>query len=70
MAALLKSGRQGIAGLVEKAVGSEVDVEALAAILLACFDGLALQRLVDPEFDSAPAYKLLSRLTELLQSEP
>ena len=39
--------------------------EALAAILAACFDGLALQKLVDPTFDLDGAYQELHRVAAL-----
>jgi hypothetical protein len=34
----------------------------LVAVMLACFDGLALQKLADPEFDLDSAYKVLDRM--------
>jgi len=36
--------------------GDEERAQALAALVLACFDGLALQTLAQPEADLAPAY--------------
>lgn len=39
-------------------------IEALAGVILACFDGLALQRIAQPEADLAPAYGLLRELME------
>ena len=39
--------------------------EALAAVLLACFDGLALQKLADPEgFDLDAAYAALATMAK------
>lgn len=64
--ALLANGRHGIGHTLRAGpanagtAGAEVD--AVAGVLLACFDGLALQRLVDPEFDLDAAYAVLHRL--------
>lgn len=43
---------------------------ALSAVILACFDGLALQRLAQPESDIAPAYDLLRELMEAQFAPP
>lgn len=67
VARLLHDARAGIrAGLgrARDARGAEQD-EALAAILAACFDGLALQKLVDPAFDLDRAYEELGRVATL-----
>lgn len=67
VAALLRSARTGIrAGMSSNRTerGGDAD-EALAAILAACFDGLALQKLVDPAFDLDAAYRELSRMAQL-----
>lgn len=40
----------------------ESRVRALSAVILACFDGLALQQLAQPEADLAPAYEILREL--------
>lgn len=45
------------------AVPSEF-ADALAGILLACFDGLALQHLLDDQFDLDRAYQLLLELVD------
>ena len=70
VAALLANGRQGIGNVVRKAAGDKAtDPSALAGVLLACFDGLALQKLVDPDFDIHAAYEVLTRMvTSLLES--
>jgi hypothetical protein len=39
--------------------GDEAPAQALAAVVLACFDGLALQQLAQPEADLAGAYDLV-----------
>jgi AcrR family transcriptional regulator len=36
------------------------DIEGLSSVLLACFDGLALQRMADPGLDVEPAYGLIA----------
>jgi AcrR family transcriptional regulator len=68
VAALLNRGREGIAATLDKISGSEnpsPEREALAAVLLACFDGLALQKLADPEgFDLDEAYNALAKMAE------
>ena len=70
MAALLGSGRTGISATLARISGSE-DPEpvshrqALAAVLLSCFDGLALQKLADPEsFDLEAAYDALAKMAK------
>jgi AcrR family transcriptional regulator len=42
--------------------GDEARAQALAAVVLACFDGLALQTLAQPKADLAAAYDLLLSL--------
>lgn len=74
--ALLASGRSGIGGTLRASAPSpeatgDAEVEAVAAILLACFDGLALQRLADPDFDLDAAYVVLGRMIRsLLAADP
>ncbi len=41
--------------------GLSVDPTILAALLLALFDGLALQKIMDPDFDLEAAYHLLAQ---------
>lgn len=63
---LLGNVRDGIATTLQtirRADGqTPPDVHSLAAILLACFDGLALQALADPTFDLDRAYLTLATL--------
>lgn len=68
---LLDNGREGIGATIERiaerdrAPVSTGDARALAAVLLACFDGLALQKLADPErFDLEAAYGVLAKMAE------
>lgn len=60
MTQMLASGRQCISEVIDTITGNlRVDSLALAAVLLACFDGLALQKLADPTFDLEGAYSVL-----------
>jgi len=68
---LLANSREGIAATIERiaergtAPEATADTQALAAVLLACFDGLALQKLADPEgFDLDAAYGVLAKMAE------
>src|SRR5688572_18940513 len=67
VAALFRGARRGIeTGLARSnAARDATRDQALAAILAACFDGLALQKLVDPEFDLEGAYEELRRLAAI-----
>jgi len=64
---LLARGRQGIAARLQSILETTAEeAQPLAAVLLAAFDGLALQKLVDPGFDLDAAYRLLEeRLARL-----
>ncbi len=60
---LLAKGRRGVGEVLGKLCGKKIaDQEALSAVMLACFDGLALQKLVDPDFDIDGAYRMLDRM--------
>ncbi len=48
--------------------GDEAKAQALAAVLLACFDGLALQQLAQPDVDLTDAYDVL--LTAIRSGKP
>jgi len=66
--ALLAQGRDGIAAAARRALGDNLpDAEATAAVLLACFDGLALQALLDPAVDLERAYAVLGRMVTALE---
>jgi AcrR family transcriptional regulator len=62
--AMLAEARADIGESVRRYYGpaAKMDVDSLAAVLFAAFDGLALQHLVDPDFDLDAAYAALSRL--------
>ncbi len=64
VAELLRVGREGISDVLGGTLHdlSHEDNEALSAVLLACFDGLALQKLLQPELDLERAYALLESL--------
>ncbi len=49
--------------------GPSVDPKILAALLLSLFDGLALQKIMDPTFDLDAAYQLLERILRLFFSD-
>ena len=61
-----------IATVLEKSEGTEdtqrssLDPTLLAAILLSTFDGLALQKIMDPTFDLEAAYHLLAQMLHAL----
>ena len=60
---LLAKGRRGVGEVLGRLAGKEIaDREALSAVMLACFDGLALQKLADPDFDLDGAYRVLDRM--------
>jgi len=60
---MLSTGRQCIARLVQQVGGDAIaNPEAVAAVLLASFDGLALQKLADPTFDLDSAYQVLMQM--------
>ncbi len=71
IAALLRSGRENIAATLARIAGEQGDGEptpqreALAAVLLSCFEGLALQKMADPQgLDLDAAYDILWRLAQ------
>ena len=48
--------------------GDEARAQALAAVVLACFDGLALQQLAQPDVDFTGAYDLLLAVIRGIQA--
>lgn len=62
---ILNNGRESLANPLQQMAKSSRDATALASILLACFDGLALQKIVNDQFDIDHSYKLLTELVEL-----
>lgn len=68
---LLAGGRAGIASAVEQVgAGGLQPADHLAAVLLAAFDGLAVQKLADPAFDLEGAYRMLTRMVEAMYATP
>src|SRR2546429_8916734 len=70
---LLAEGRSSIGKAVElvresSAVAESADPLTLASLLLAVFDGLALQKMMDPEVDLDAAYQLLVQMLRGLPS--
>ncbi len=49
--------------------GPSVDPTILASLLLSLFDGLALQKILDPTFDLDASYQLLERMLRFLLSD-
>jgi AcrR family transcriptional regulator len=65
-AAILVEGRRCIGELMCKIAGQSVaEPNATAAVLLAALDGLALQHLLDPNFDYEAAYDEMFHLFQL-----
>ncbi len=50
----------------ESMKASPLDPKVLAALLLSLFDGLALQKIMDPAFDLDASYQLLAHMLHLL----
>ncbi|MCA0987374.1 TetR/AcrR family transcriptional regulator [Guptibacillus algicola] len=65
VAEILKNGRESLSVPIKQLTNGSGHEDQLAAILLACFDGLALQKIVDENFDSDGAYDLLIKLVEI-----
>lgn len=64
VAEIMASGREGILRVVQLLITEQDEhmQAGIAALLLSLFDGLALQKLVDPTFDLESAYEALKRL--------
>jgi AcrR family transcriptional regulator len=64
----LAATRRGMAQWIRSSTGMEsARAQAAAAIMLACFDGLALQQLAEPDLDLGGAYAVMQ---SLLRAEP
>ncbi|UHA71882.1 TetR/AcrR family transcriptional regulator [Paenibacillus sp. 481] len=74
VASILQNGRDSLSTPLQRLVGESRSqhADALASILLACFDGLALQKIVDDKLDFDKSYAVLTELVELYlnQSKP
>jgi hypothetical protein len=63
---LLAFGREEIRAVLDALPGRDARAaEPLAAVVLACLDGLALQKLADPDFDLDAAWGALEDLLEV-----
>ena len=63
-AAVLDEGRRSLTSQLQGILPSPSRAQHLAAVLVACFDGLALQKILDTSFDLDAAYGALSELLE------
>ena len=59
---MLEKGRECIASMVQRITGARAGGEDLSAVLMACFDGLAIQKIIDPSFDIDRAYQTLEKI--------
>ncbi|MCK0470418.1 TetR/AcrR family transcriptional regulator [Halalkalibacter sp. APA_J-10(15)] len=67
---ILQNGRESLSKPLQKLTNNPSKANALASILLACFDGLALQKIIDKEFDIDKTYDLLIEISNgLLKDE-
>ncbi|WP_428909959.1 TetR/AcrR family transcriptional regulator [Niallia sp. Krafla_26] len=59
VANILKNGRESLSNPLKSLIPEAMEADAIASILLACFDGLALQKMFDDEFDLDQTYQVL-----------
>ena len=59
---MLEKGRECIASMIQRITGTRADSEDISAVLMSCFDGLAIQKIIDPAFDIERACKTLQKL--------
>jgi hypothetical protein len=59
---MLEKGRECIASMIQRITGTGAGGEELSAVLMSCFDGLAIQKIIDPAVDIDRAYKTLQKL--------
>jgi AcrR family transcriptional regulator len=68
---MLEKGRECIASMVQRITGEGARGEALSPVLMACFDGLAIQKIIDPAFDIDRAYQTLETIFQpVLAAKP
>ncbi|MCM3039376.1 TetR/AcrR family transcriptional regulator [Paenibacillus motobuensis] len=68
---LIENARNGISDILQKVFGSSSEETAsTAAILIACFDGLAMQKLLNPDFNIERAYSQLEKMLSSLKYTP
>lgn len=68
VARLLATGRFWVGETLRRVTSSGEASDATSAVMLALFDGLALQKLMDPGFDLDAAYHEVTRLADALLS--
>jgi AcrR family transcriptional regulator len=59
---MFAKGRECIASMIQRITGAETGGEELSAVLMSCFDGLAIQKIIDPSFDIDRAYRILEKI--------
>jgi len=59
---MIEKGRECIASMIQRIEGAGKGGEELSAILMSCFNGLAIQKIIDPAFDIDRAYRTLQKL--------
>lgn len=60
---MLQKGREGISESIMTMAKSPLsNADLMAAVALSCFDGLAMQALIDPEFDLEGAYRVFKEM--------
>ncbi|HCH34818.1 MAG: hypothetical protein UY35_C0027G0009 [Candidatus Saccharibacteria bacterium GW2011_GWC2_48_9] len=69
VAELLDEGRNSIAHQLEPFFSDTADTMRLASLLLACFDGIALQKLIDSTFKHEEVYQALGSIIKLYVAE-
>ena len=68
---LLTDGRESIASSIKAVLGdTTVEPTILAALLLAFFDGLALQKIMDPDLDISAFAVVLTRIFRSFERQP
>ncbi|WP_221567830.1 TetR/AcrR family transcriptional regulator [Alkalihalobacillus sp. TS-13] len=65
LALILENGRKSLSVPMKQHTEMTGKEDQLAAILLACFDGLALQKMADKDFDLDGAYQSLMEMLEI-----
>ncbi|MDQ2810089.1 MAG: TetR/AcrR family transcriptional regulator [Chloroflexota bacterium] len=67
----LDTTRRSIAQTIQTLTGmAEAQAQAVAAVMLACVDGLALQKLAQPSLDLTPSYGIVQSLLTVPQESP
>jgi AcrR family transcriptional regulator len=66
---LLEGGRTAIGGFLAE-LGDPELARPLASVMLAALDGLALQHLLEPEFDLDQAFAVLTRMQQAVLDAP